>query len=100
MVLLDDDAKTEVGGGNEFIKHGRAEPMSNDLMYQCVLRRGEEKVIAWIEERGAKVGKYVELKEDHTFWKVETVWQPPRPAKDVKDTERKAHKGTRSFSDI
>ena len=74
--------------------------MTEELMYQCLLIRGQEKMTSWIEARGAKVGNYVEIKETHQFWKVDTVYQPPRMAKDVKETERKAHKGTRSFSDI
>ena len=30
--------------------------------YQCRFRRGDPETIAWIEERGAKVGASVELK--------------------------------------
>jgi hypothetical protein len=43
--------------------------------YQCTLRRGDEKTIGWIEERGAKQGAMVELKEHPGGrWLVETVW--------------------------
>jgi len=39
--------------------------------YQCRFRRGDPETIAWIEERGAKIGALVELKTaDGERWDV------------------------------
>lgn len=48
------------------------------LMYQCLLERDDESTTGWIEERAAKVGASVEVKEyDNEFWTVRKVYQPP-----------------------
>jgi hypothetical protein len=45
--------------------------------YQCRFKRGESETIAWIEERGAKVGASVELKTaDGERWNVIEVFAP------------------------
>jgi hypothetical protein len=45
--------------------------------YQCRFKRGESETIAWIEERGAKVGASVELKTaDGECWDVIEVFTP------------------------
>jgi hypothetical protein len=42
---------------------------------QCKFRRGDAYTVAWIEERGAKVGANVELKTaDGEFWEVVEVY--------------------------
>jgi hypothetical protein len=56
--------------------------MTNDFWYQCRLRHDDGgETIAWIEERGAKVGDRptrVELTTaDGDFWEVIEVFQPP-----------------------
>jgi hypothetical protein len=43
--------------------------------FQCRMKRGDAYTVAWIEERGAKVGKRVELKTgDGEIWEVITVY--------------------------
>lgn len=43
--------------------------------FQCRLRHGDAETVAWIEERGAKVGKRVELKTaDGEMWDVAEVY--------------------------
>ena len=45
--------------------------------YQCRFRRGDPETIAWIEERGAKIGALVELKTaDGERWDVIEVFTP------------------------
>lgn len=44
--------------------------------FQCRLRKGSEETVGWIEQRGAKVGLHVELKEDGERWEVLEVYQP------------------------
>lgn len=49
------------------------------VMKQCCLVNGDSQMIAWIEERGAKLGASVELKGfegDRKFWKVDEVYNP------------------------
>jgi hypothetical protein len=47
------------------------------MYFQCKFRRGDAETIAWIEERGAKVGAEVELlSADGQFWRVVEVYQP------------------------
>ena len=45
------------------------------LYRQCKFRRGSERTIAWIEDRGAKVGAHVELLtlDNGDAWEVEAV---------------------------
>lgn len=43
--------------------------------FQCRMRQGTAETVAWIEERGAKVGASVELKSaDGKFWDVIEVY--------------------------
>jgi hypothetical protein len=43
--------------------------------FQCELSREGHTTVAWIEERGAKVGASVELKSaDGEFWRVKKVY--------------------------
>jgi hypothetical protein len=47
------------------------------MYFQCKMRRGNAETVAWIEERGAKVGAEVELTTaDGECCKVVEVWQP------------------------
>lgn len=51
--------------------------MSDDLWFQCRFRKAGEETVAWIEERGAKVGALVELKTaDGEKWEVAEVYLP------------------------
>jgi hypothetical protein len=45
------------------------------LYFQCKFRRGNERTVAWIEQRGAIVGACVELLslDDGDAWEVEAV---------------------------
>ena len=44
------------------------------MFYQCKMRRGDAETVGWIEERGAKVGRSVELLTgDGMFWTVTEV---------------------------
>jgi hypothetical protein len=54
--------------------------MTEGIVYQCLLRQGDTRSIAWIEERGAKVGACVEIKGEDGLWDVAEVYEPPRPA--------------------
>lgn len=50
------------------------------IFYQCLLEREDDpghflKQVAWIEERGAKPGAKVEVKEDGMFWDVVHVYK-------------------------
>lgn len=46
--------------------------------FQCKLRRNGAETVAWIEERGAKVGNWVELKTaDGEMWVVTEVYNYP-----------------------
>lgn len=48
-------------------------------MYQCELSEvgGTGRTVGWIEERGAKVGAHVEMKEfGGAFWQVDKVNEP------------------------
>jgi hypothetical protein len=46
---------------------------------QCKLRRGTAEVTAWIETRGAHLGKSVELKPTGDFWEVVEVHEHTLP---------------------
>jgi hypothetical protein len=41
---------------------------------QCELKQGDKVQVAWIEERGASVGKNVEIKDDSGRWDVTAVY--------------------------
>ena len=43
------------------------------LYVQCKFRRGSERTVAWIEQRGAKVGARIELLTLDDAWEVEAV---------------------------
>jgi hypothetical protein len=44
-------------------------------MYQCKLNQDNTYQTAWIEDKGAKVGLYVEVPGDG-FWRVDEVYEP------------------------
>lgn len=51
--------------------------MADDLWFQCRFRKGPAETVAWIEERGARVGALVELKTaDGEQWEVVEVYSP------------------------
>ena len=47
------------------------------MFYQCRLSRGDAHTVGWLEERGAKVGAFVQLlSADGEFWHVDEVYKP------------------------
>ena len=44
-----------------------------EFVKQCVLKNGNLETVAWITEESAQVGKWVELDEDKSQWKVKSV---------------------------
>jgi len=68
-------------------------------MVQCELKKGNKRQVAWIEERGAKVGNNVELKTDnHEIWEV--VSTGSKMKKEDLDKINKFHRTHREGSDI
>lgn len=47
--------------------------MSTAKHYQCVLEQGTERLIGWIEDRGAKEGLKIEIKGRAGLWRVAKV---------------------------
>lgn len=69
---------------------------------QCKLNRNDTITTAWIPETLAKVGKYVELKEDQGWvngWRIEEV-SNIRLEESVMLERAEDHKRTRKASDI
>lgn len=60
---------------------------------QCKFRRGPERTVAWIEERGAKLGARVDLLTLDTVgvWEVETVMGAPLVAEALKEMQDNNH---------
>jgi len=68
---------------------------------QCTFRQEKTVTTAWIEERGAKVGKKVKFKDadNDDWWDVISVGEDRRPETAVKISER-SYLHQRSMSDI
>jgi hypothetical protein len=52
------------------------------LFYLCELSDGDQLIVTWIDEGGAKVGANVQLLEEYdhcSWWKVEKVYPGPLP---------------------
>lgn len=60
---------------------------------QCRFRRGPERTVAWIEERGAKVGMRVDLLtlDENGAWEVESVMGAPLAAAALKEMQDNNH---------
>jgi hypothetical protein len=43
--------------------------------FQCELHQGTERLVGWIEDRGAKEGLRVEVKTRDGLWRVAKVWE-------------------------
>lgn len=56
--------------------------------YQCVMTRGDERTVGWIEARGAKVNARVELKGEDGLWVVAEVHEPPRTIAWLREKQR------------
>lgn len=56
--------------------------------YQCELTQGNLKQVAWIEERGAIVGKNVEIKDDSGRWDVVAVYPHSLEAKALQEFQQ------------
>ncbi len=56
---------------------------------QCTFSRGSERTIAWIEERGAKIGARVEITtlDDGPLWTVDAVTSAPLSAEALKEKQ-------------
>jgi hypothetical protein len=67
--------------------------------FQCRFRRGSERTVAWIEERGAKVGARVTLPslDDGAAWDVETVGKPGLECAALTDLQRLNRKSLSSI---
>lgn len=64
----------------------------DDLFFQCLLSQGDKRTTGWIEARGAKKGRKVELKDGSgggDFWVVLYVYQPGRDISWLRDKQRK-----------
>jgi hypothetical protein len=70
-----------------------------DQYYQCKLSQGNTIRTAWIEAKGAKVGVFVELLPDHTFWHVDEVYSHGLSEDVLKERERINRKGLPSIRD-
>jgi hypothetical protein len=67
--------------------------------FQCRFRRGSERTVAWIDERGAKVGARVQLTslDDGSAWDVETVGKPGLESAALTDLQRLNRKSLSSI---
>jgi hypothetical protein len=63
------------------------------LHYQCLLRQGDIRVVAWIEGRGAKPSARVELEGEDGLWEVGDVHRPGRTLGWLQENARRARKG-------
>ena len=75
----------------------RSISMTDALSYQCLLRQGDMRAVAWIEERGARAGVRVEIKGEDGLWDVVEVYQPPRTAAWLHENASRARKGLPSI---
>ena len=67
--------------------------MSKKFFKQCTLRNGSHVLVSWIEERGAKVGYSVTLKDSDDpskFWEVTSVSELKLSMEDVELGSSKA----------
>ena len=60
---------------------------------QCGLRRDHTETIAWIEQRGARLGAQVELLPSRELWKVVAVFGHTMPEDALKEHQR-LHRGS------
>lgn len=71
---------------------------NTDLMFQCKLSNGNTFQVAYIPERGATVGKIVEIVPgSKDFWTVDSVAFPGIPRARVSDIQQNYHKGFASL---
>jgi hypothetical protein len=71
--------------------------MNEILSLQCLLRQGDERIVAWIEQRGARLGVRVEIEGEPGPWEVVGVYQPLRTATWLGENARRVHKGLPSL---
>lgn len=57
--------------------------------YQCRLSQGDQRLVGWIEERGAKEGLSVEIKGEPGLWRVARVYEPPLDAAWLHEKQRR-----------
>jgi len=70
--------------------------MDQVLSFQCLLQQGCARMVAWIEERGARLRAQVELMDEQGLWEVIEVYQPPRTASWLNANARRVHKALHS----
>jgi hypothetical protein len=61
--------------------------------HQCRLQQGSAVIVGWIETRGAKLGKRVEVPEFGGLWRVASVFEPPLDAEWLREKQRIDRKG-------
>jgi hypothetical protein len=71
--------------------------MREVMSYQCLLRQGDRRAVAWIEERGARAGARVEINGEDGLWDVAAVYQPARSAAWLHENASRARKGLPSI---
>lgn len=72
------------------------------LMKQCKLTNQDSEMVAWIDQKGAKVGALVELKgfeENRKFWKVNEVYNPAIDAETLAEKQRMNRNSLTSIKD-
>lgn len=71
------------------------------LLYQCILENIETgyRTVAWIDKKGAVVGKTMTLDEEDGRFKTMEVFQPGMTIEDIKISANQA-RNTRKVSDI
>lgn len=64
--------------------------MQETIYYQCRLSRGSERMVSWIEERGAvKDAKIELLAHGAELWNVDEVYGGPLTASQLNEKQRK-----------
>ncbi len=71
--------------------------MNEALSFQCLLRQEDARIVAWIEERGARLRARVELEGEPGFWEVLAVYRPARTATWLNQNAKRVHKGLPSL---
>ena len=65
----------------------------SDLHFHCLLRQKKTHTTGWIEQRGAEVGKRVELEGEDGLWDVIEVHGPGRTLASLKEGEKRMRRG-------
>jgi hypothetical protein len=71
--------------------------MNMEYVKQCILKNENLTTVAWITEVSAEVGKWVELKEDQSQWRVMEVG---KNGIEMSEALSKAHEDQKIFGSI